>query len=324
MTINKEQDDYLQRLYHFNQELKRRQLKSPRDLVADGITRSTNISDKKTVAELTDKAMHGEAYTKEGSYDTFLFNIAESLETTRSGTSSQNEYFSWISDAHKIMDHMRDGRVTLDDLHEKNDFINMSWQRESELLVCLGLYEKSNNPLAKVKHDELIVKLQRLRQIRSALSNGTKNKADFRPLTPEEKRRLERHIQALKEMEECSSTKAYRNLRLENLGISHNNDVEFYRGYSFWTRMLEDQRRYDEVDEHEAEYESLRHLMRNFDEYLSQVKYKNDSIDNIKARIQSLSGRRSIAKDVTSFVRDKHLSFDVRRYRELLEEMQNS
>ena len=324
MSISTKHDAYMQSLYRFSQELKKRQMKAPRDLVADGITRSTNISDKKTVAELTDKAMRGEAYTKDGSYDTFLFNIAESLETTRSGTSSQNEYFSWISNAQKIMDHMRDGRVTLDDLREKDDFIDMSWQRESEILVCLGLYEKSNNPLAKNRHDELVVKLQRLRQIRSALANGTKDKADFRPLTPEEKRRFERHRQALKEMEECSASKAYHNSLLGGLGISHQNDVEFYRGYSFYTRMLEDQRRYDEMDEQEAEYESLRNLMKNFDEYLAEVKYKDDTIDNIKARIRSLSGRRSIVQNVASFAKDKHLSFDVRRYRELLEEMQNS
>ena len=116
--------------------------KTPAEILREGVKKSTQITDEQTVDMLVDKAMKGDSYLKNGTYDVFLFGIAESLESIRCGTSSVNEYFTWIKDAQHIMDHMTDGMVTESDLLEKKAFIDNSKQRENDLLTCLALYER--------------------------------------------------------------------------------------------------------------------------------------------------------------------------------------
>lgn len=106
------------------------------------------------------------------------FQIAESLEMISSETSSSQEYFSWFTESSEIMQHMNDGFVSEDDLKERNEWIEMSYSREAEILTCLGLYQGSAFPEAKKKYAEIYNKLVKLRQIRNAIKESTANKAD--------------------------------------------------------------------------------------------------------------------------------------------------
>ena len=115
--------------------------------------------------------------------DTFYFEQANSIERINCETSTMNEYFTWIEEGQTIVKHMNDGEVTPQDFAEKNDFLDMSFQRETELLTCLGLYERSmqmGNQDAKVRFDELRLKLQKLREIRSSIETTCNHEVDHK------------------------------------------------------------------------------------------------------------------------------------------------
>lgn len=319
-NIQERHKNYVHRLNEFNRAMAERNRKPPREIIAEGVRQSTKITDEKTVNQLTEKAVAGEAYTQNGNYDTFLFGIAESLENIRCETSSQNEYFSWIDDSRRLMERMTDGFVSEEDIKDKENFIKESWQREAELLTCLSLYEKSNNPLAKERHAELLIKLQRLRQIRSALLTGTKDKADKEPRTREEKERTRRIIKAMEDMREADENGDYHNadvqLQLNELGIGHVQDVEFYRGYSFYTRMLEDQRRADLLKKRSREWSMLNSYAGHPDEYLTMLRHQDDTRETIQERIIRLSGRKMPLTRQTDQHKEKYheRAFDVESF----------
>ncbi|MBQ8465383.1 MAG: hypothetical protein IJ545_05180 [Alphaproteobacteria bacterium] len=294
----------------------------PRSLIAKGVELSTSITDKSKVAELTDKALRGEKVAQNGNYDVFLFGIAESLEKIKCETSSINEYFGWIDETQQIMDHMTDGCVTPEDLAEKKEFIANSWQREAEILICLGLYERSNNPMAAQRVSEMTMKLKRLRQLRSALINNTKNKPDKEPLTPQEKARITALIQTLRRMRQADENGDYNNAEIEkelsSFNAAHINDVEFYSGYSFYTRLLDDQRTRD--------IQKLRIRTIDHVEQLDKLRHTNESKDDVRQVILRLTGRKSQDADHLDKVKSNEFmyshhrqAFDIERFKRLKE-----
>ena len=134
-NISERRDNYIQRSDSFNRTLKSKNLKSPKEIIAKGVRESTEINDDNTVNVLTEKAMRAEPYIKDKDYDVFLFGIAESLESIRCETTSQNEYFTWIDDSVKIMDHLTDGEIT----KEEYDFhLNKILEQNAKLIISNG------------------------------------------------------------------------------------------------------------------------------------------------------------------------------------------
>ena len=293
---------------------------SPRDIIAKGVKESTKITQPEKVKELTEKALKGESVAQNGNYDIFLFDIAESLERIKCETSSMNEYFGWIDKTQHIMNNMTDGFVSVQDINEKKEFIANSWQREAEILICLGLYERSNNPLAKQRYSEMMLKLRRLRQLRSALVNNTKSTPDKKPLSQQEKARLAHIVQTLEEMKRLDEEGNYNDPRLIQhlrlLEISHENDIEFYPNYSFYTRMLEDQRhRYLDI----AKVRTYDYSRR-----LEEARHKIMTKDEISERIMRLTGRKQLTSEEQALLlRNQNLrhaqSFDAEKYRRIQE-----
>ena len=257
----------------------------PRKIIEEGISLSTGIQDKEKLKSLADKAMKAESVAQENDYDVFLFGIAESIDSIKSGTSSENEYFDWIEKAQHIMLQMSDGMVSPEDIASKNEFITKSYQRETELLVCLALYEKSNHPRAKERYAELKLKLQRLRQLRSLLKSSTKARADEKPLTPEEKARIAQSIRSLDEMRD-EEGKVYEDkalvMLLRQLNLIDWDEVEFYKGYSFYTHMLDEQR--------DIDFEETRSRMLDYAQRLEDMRHAGDTKEQIYHRIQNLRG----------------------------------
>ncbi len=103
------------------------------------------------------------------------FRIAESIETLQSETDSKEQYFAWIDQAEDIISDMNSDGVTAQELETKNNFIESLGQREAELMTCLALYGASKSPKAKERYDFIYLKLQRLRELRSAVKNNTGN-----------------------------------------------------------------------------------------------------------------------------------------------------
>lgn len=108
--------------------------------------------------------------------DDLLFSIATSLENTDSGIGTHNEYLEWIDETKEILYNMNDGEITDKDINQREGFVKDSFNREAELMVCIGLYEKSASPEAKQKAAELKYKLLKLREMRSIITQYTKSK----------------------------------------------------------------------------------------------------------------------------------------------------
>ena len=303
-NISERKKNYMRRLEQLELRQSKQNLKSPRELIKEGVRKSTGITDEKAVDELSKRAIKAENVPQTTGYDSFFFGIAESLENIRCETSSQNEYFAWIDDAKKILDGMKDGCVTGEDIKEKEDFIEESWQREIELMTCLSLYEKSNNPLAKKRHAELLIKLQRLRQLRSALKVGTKNYSDKRPLSNEELSKIAKFSTVLNEMKNCDENGDYNNAVLRqhllDLQIAHFDDIEFYQGYSFYTKMLEKQRVFDVCGSRCNNVSGNCEYRKSPDECLVFLRSKENTKETIQERIMRLSGRKKLSDDAVS------------------------
>lgn len=172
--------------------------------------------------------------------DTFYFEQANSIERINCETSTMNEYFTWIEEGQTIVKHMNDGEVTPQDFAEKNDFLDMSFQRETELLTCLGLYERSmqmGNQDAKVRFDELRLKLQKLREIRSSIETTCNHEVDHKVERREYEVALEyyRLIGLMRQMGARPTRTQAEEFRERSLAlkVDHSIDVEMLPGYSF-------------------------------------------------------------------------------------------
>jgi len=110
---------------------------------------------------------------------------AQSMERLNSGTDSVEEYFSWLNETTTILKHMNDGYVTQQDAIEREAFLQNTDQREAELMVCLGLYSSCQSSAAREKVKFIRYKLQKLREMRSAISFLTDHKADEHTLLQE-------------------------------------------------------------------------------------------------------------------------------------------
>ncbi|MBP5616095.1 MAG: hypothetical protein J6X42_06105 [Alphaproteobacteria bacterium] len=100
--------------------------------------------------------------------------MAQSMERLNSGTDTVEEYFSWLSATLTILKHMNDGYVTEEDAIEREMFLKNTDQREGELMVCLGLYESCQSSTAQEKVKFIRYKLQKLREMRTAIQFLTK------------------------------------------------------------------------------------------------------------------------------------------------------
>lgn len=238
--------------------------------------------------------------------DTFYFNQASSIENIHCETTSMNEYFTWIQEGKDIIKHMNDGRVTYQDVAERDDFLTMSFQRETELLTCLGLYDRSialGNETAKERRDELCLKLQRLREIRSAIQETCMHEVD-KEITPKDHAKAVAHYKALGLMDSAGlmlsgAALAEYESQAEDLEISHKNDDEFLLGYSFYTRLLEKMR----LSRRQGRGNKTRSLERRTSqhrspgEFLYLARHQEAKEADVISRIEHLRGLRALSQN---------------------------
>lgn len=266
-------------------------------------------------------------------YDTFLFDLAASIERINCETSTQNEYFTWIEESQTIIRHMTDGEITDDDLQERTDFLRMSFQRETELMTCLGLYERSlalGNKQAEEKYRELRYKLQKLREMRSCIQTNTRADKEHKPTMEERERaaRIRMLLALIHEAGERPTPALVMQIdqKASELGISHRNDLEFIRGYSFYTRMLENVRHADQREREALSNGFGFNLTYNNtpSEYLYLSRHQHESKENIRALLERLSGRRTdnaLPEYNSNHIRRRALTQEA--YREALNRIKN-
>ena len=308
---------YYQELDDFCMRHRRKQ--QPKEIIATAVQQKTGIKDSAKVDIIAEKIIKGDIGSN---YDLSLFDIAEAIEGAKAGVANQKEHLNWISETKSIINNMNDGMITRADLEQRRQFLDRSRQRDTDMLVCLALYEKSDNPLARQRYDEMLLKLKRLRQLRSLIFLSTKTRQEVKAewkkrfkLWRKERyqsAKLEIVQQILQEMakdEEGKSADVSEKLRL--LHLSHENDAEFLKNYSFYTRMLEEQYRGNEVSDVSQ---------KNCAAYLEQLRHNRDTKKDIQNRILMLSGRIDASNNYRI---ERRKFFDAERFR-LLSELRNS
>ena len=104
---------------------------------------------------------------------------AESIENINSGIDPVAEYFSWLNETTSILNHLNDGFITKEDSLERESFLTLTDQREADLMVCLGLYENSRSKEAEDRARFIRYKLQKLREMRTAITFLTRPGQDM-------------------------------------------------------------------------------------------------------------------------------------------------
>lgn len=261
------------------------------------------------------------------------FQLADSIEQINSESTSSQEYFRWLGDTENIIRHMNDGYVSDDDLKERNDFLEMSYQRETELMVCLALYQNSVFPNAKEKYNEMYFKLGKLRQMRSMIKQSTKDKADREVAKIEYEKALE-YFNAVKELKKHDlewqlpddvqrnmGRKAYENGNNHGYddnayGIDHSHDKDLQPNFSYYD-WLREQILFS-MNEHQYNNQYDHSMGENL--MLKRMGNENrDTRESLAAHIERLSGRRPPLKDAPEYNYDKvrQRAFDITAFKGL-------
>lgn len=103
---------------------------------------------------------------------------AESVEAINSGIDPVAEYFSWLNETTAIVHDLNDGFISSDDAEKRRSFLELTDQREADLMVCLGLYESCGSKEAEERARFVRYKLQKLREMRSAIKTLTSEGKD--------------------------------------------------------------------------------------------------------------------------------------------------
>lgn len=203
-----------------------------------------NISDLRY--QLADTLENMQGSKKTTSSTDFDMMMASSIETLNSETNSEQEYFRWLDDCSEIIKNMNDGFVTKGDLDSRNDFLEMSHQREADLMLCLGLYAGSSHPEAATKAARLRYKLQKLREMRQVIETYTRNEADVK-INKEEYETALPYYKLFKSLERLPYGEDLLAER-KALGIDHGTDFDLSPAYDYHAWLLN-----ESLDEEVAE-----------------------------------------------------------------------
>lgn len=106
------------------------------------------------------------------------YYIAESLQHIQAGQSPEAEYYDWIHQERKLEENMLAEGTSLEELHERSNFVSLMDERETELKRIISLYAgaafNSNcqeQSIAQEKLKFLTFKLSELRRLRERAQN---------------------------------------------------------------------------------------------------------------------------------------------------------
>ncbi len=151
--------------------------------------------------------------------------------------SDVKEYFEWLKKTTNILKHLNDGYVTQEDADERKAFLSLVELREYALMACLGLYKESNAPSSQSRMNIVRYKVQKLREIRSAIlfltreeSSVVTTKSEFDAAKPYYQ--YFKNLQGLPFGYDASVEKR------KELGISHENDNDLAQDYDYYKHLL--------------------------------------------------------------------------------------
>lgn len=165
--------------------------------------------------------------------------FAQSIENLNCETSSDQEYFRWLNDTTKILKNMNDGYVTTEDLAERNEFLKFTYQRESELMLCLGLYQGCRSKQAQERAKFIRYKLQKLREMRASLEFLTKNESNVESLRSEYDAAVP-YYKYFKNLQKLPFGYDMPYEQKQKLGISHDDDEDLQEDYNAYDDLVND------------------------------------------------------------------------------------
>ncbi|MBQ8870628.1 MAG: hypothetical protein IJ019_04560 [Alphaproteobacteria bacterium] len=212
---------------------------------------------------------------------------ANSIEVLNSGTNSIEEYFSWLNITVNILKNMNDGFVSDDDLTIRNKFLTDTDQRETELMLCLGLLDNCRHPKAHEFALNLRYKLQKLREMRSAIQLSTRNKSDVEINRTEYERAIP-YYKAFKTLQKLPFGYDINKKQKIDLGIDHDDDDDLEENFSYYDLLLEntlnEMRQEDEMYIASHEYQLAYDIAQERNLLLS---------DEISEKMKKLTGRKN-------------------------------
>ncbi len=286
------------------------------------------------------------------------YQIALTIESLGSETSSEQEYFSWFTESSDIIQHMNDGFVSDADLAERNEWLEDSYGREAELMTCLGLFQNCAFPEAKKHYNDLYNKLVKLRQIRSSIKESTANKSDeAKQVDIKEKEKAYKkavvYVAAMREFVKRRPRWNMPRKTLQKLNIDHGNDDDLADDYDdFYGFYDNDDLRLNDEQEmiYQSELDDRFEPMFHFDDHLkedilfhwdddrlgsyersvaeefmvrAEPQAEAEKVEDIRERIARLSGRRPPLKErPLSYSMDRAKAFDGAYYNSLVANMQ--
>lgn len=232
------------------------------------------------------------------------FELAESIERINCGTTTEEEYFDWIDEQRTIIAKCNDGECTQDDFNEKEAFIGVFHQREIELLTCIALFENNRCEGAPAKCAYLKQKLLKLREIRSAVKASTPNEPD-KKITREEYEKAVEYRKLLREMKEAEISKSQNTWTSEmeknlthskvHMGVYHGGDADLNTSGFFYSAMV------TSIVLQNDGYCYHMPCTNSPAERLSAVRNRHETLDDVRNRLEMLSGRKPPLKDLPAY-----------------------
>ena len=182
---------------------------------------------------LADSIYNREPVTSSISYS-LEADLADMIEKNNCETSSMNEYYRWLKDTSDIIQHTTDNDITDEDLSERNEFLSTCNERETEILLCLSLYEGARNNKKDKKVEILKFKLLRLREMRSIIRNTPSSKTSLNDM--EKARLIAQYDYCVKLLSEKPNLSSDFNDILK-LNINHISNEDLEVGYSYLCAM---------------------------------------------------------------------------------------
>ena len=217
-------------------------------------------------------------------FDEMGLKEAISIENVNSETSSSQEYFRWLNETSEILKNMNDGYVSDKDLSERNSFLEITHQREAELMVCLGLLANCRNPKAQEEYKKLHYKLTRLREMRASIKERTRNEPDVE-ITVDEYKKAVPAYQYFKALEKAPVGHTFTKEQKQRIGLDFIDDDEDELDYrDFLFDVILDQMTEEDQSYIAQEYQ-LAHDMADEE--------RINRLQNISDKLQELSGRKN-------------------------------
>jgi len=169
--------------------------------------------------------------------DSINLRQAQNIEIINSGIDPVAEYFLWLDETTFIIKKLNDGFITKEEAMMRECFLELTNQREADLMACLGLYESCKSKESETRIRFIRYKLQKLREMRTSIKFLTSDKQDVQTLRSEYDTAIP-YYKYFKSLQKLPFGYDMPYEQKVKLGISHNEDEDLREGYNHYADIL--------------------------------------------------------------------------------------